>query len=111
MDDEDKDNLNSEPDLISNGWSITVGELKKAIADLPDDYEVMLENAEVDDIDISNVNINKVYPPSATGSVGLLILGGGQLLMSEYDYWNRMDAHHSVGGDMWWNSEKGWLKH
>ena len=98
-----------EPAPISSGWSITVGELRAAIMDIPDDYEVMLENADVDDTDISNVNINDLYPPSATGSPGLLILGGGQILNAEYDYHNRMDAHHAVGGDQWWNSdEKRW---
>lgn len=61
--------------VTRGGWSITVGELKQAIAEIPDDYEVMLENAEVDEVDISNVNINRLYPPSATGSPGLLILG------------------------------------
>jgi hypothetical protein len=114
---EDMDNRVSEPAHISRGWSITVGELKRAIADIPDDYEVMLENAEVDDIDISNVNINKLMPPSVTGSPGLLILGGGQILNSEYDYHNRLDAHHMLGGDKHWrgpdhpraNEGKGWV--
>lgn len=110
MDDNDMDNEHSEPDYISKGWSITVGELKRAIADIPDDYEVMLSNAEVNDIDISNVNIDNLYPPSATGSPGLLILGGGQILNSEYDYHNRMDAHHAVGGDKSWHREIGWTQ-
>lgn len=87
--------------LVSSGWSITVGELKRAIADIPDDYEVMLTNADVDDIDISNVNIDTLYPP-ALGSPGLLVLGGGQILNSEYAFQPRMDAHHSVGGAKFW---------
>jgi hypothetical protein len=99
-----------EPDYISLGWSISVAELKLALKDIPDDYEVMLENAEVDDIDISNVNINRLYPPTSTGSPGLLILGGGQILNSEYEYHNRMDAHHELGGDLWWHKEKGWIE-
>lgn len=102
-------NMHGEVDdqLITSGWSITVGELKKAIVDLPDDYEVMLTNAEVDDCDISNVNIDGLYPP-ALGSVGLLILGGGQILNSEYAFHERMDAHHAVGGDKRWHPETGW---
>ena len=33
---------------------------------------------------------------------------------SEYDYHNRMDAHHTVGGDQWWNNHRediprGWV--
>jgi len=103
-----------EPAHISSGWSITVGELREAIRNIPDDYEVMLENAEVDDCEISNVNINLSYPPSATGSPGLLVLGGGQIVTSEYDYHNRMNAHHTVGGDQWWNNHRediprGWV--
>lgn len=95
-----------EQTVISRGWSITVAELKSALADIPDDYEVMLENADVEDIDISNVNINTLYPPSATGSPGLVILGGGQILNSEYDYDNRMEAHHAIGGDKYWSSQE-----
>jgi len=87
---------------LSSGWSITVGELKKAIADIPDDYEIMLENAEVDDIDISNININRLMPPTPTGSPGILILGGGQILNAEYDYDLRLDAHLDIGGDKYW---------
>lgn len=103
-------NYEDEPAYVCSGWSITVGELKKALADVPDDYEVMLENADVDDIEISNVNINRLYPPTATGSVGLVILGGGQIVNSEYDYDNRMDAHHELGGDKHWRREEGWVE-
>ena len=104
-----EENMNGEVDdqPIVRGWSITVRELKQAIAGIPDDYEVMLENAEVDECDISNVNINYLYPP-ALGSPGLLVLGGGQILNSEYGYHERMDAHHIIGGDQTWNTEKGW---
>lgn len=103
--------MDDEINPISAGWSITVGELKRALADIPDDYEVMLTNAEVDDTDICNVNIDGLYPPSATGSPGIFRLGGGQILNSEYDYWNRMDAHHSVGGDRYWKSDEGWISY
>ena len=95
-------NMRGEVDdsIISSGWSITVGELKKALASVPDDYEVMLTNAEVGDIDISNVNIDGIFPP-ALGSVGIFRLGGGQIVNSEYAYWERMDAHHAVGGSLY----------
>lgn len=111
-----EENMHGEVDdsLISRGWSITVGELKRALADIPDDYEVMLTNAEVDDIDISNVNIDGVYPP-ALGSPGIFRLGGGQIINSEYAYHSRMDAHHAVGGDSYWttrdNPEGEWRSH
>ena len=111
-----EDNMHGEVDdsLISRGWSITVGELKRALADVPDDYEVMLTNAEVDDIDISNVNIDGLYPP-ALGSPGIFRLGGGQIITSEYAYHSRMDAHHEVGGDSHWttreNPDGEWKRH
>lgn len=89
-------------------WSITVGELKEAIKGIPDGYEVMLSNAEVDDIEISNVNINNLYPPYK-GSPGILVLGGGQIVSKEYAFGERMDRSHD-GTDVveWWNNEKGW---
>lgn len=111
-----EENMHGEVDdsIISPGWSITVGELKRALADVPDDYEVMLCNAEVDDVDICNVNIDGLYPP-ALGSPGIFRLGGGQILNSEYAYHSRMDAHHEVGGDKYWttrdNPEGEWKEH
>lgn len=99
---EEKMNGEVDDSFISSGWSITVGELKRALADIPDDYEVMLCNADVDDIDISDVYIDGLYPP-ALGSPGIFLLGGGQILNSEYAYDARMDAHHEVGGDKYWS--------
>lgn len=90
--------------VISAGWSITVGQLRAALRGVPDDYEVMLDNAEVDDCEISNVNISRLYPPSVE-SPGLVVLGGGQIVTSEYAYHQRMDAHHLIGGDLWWNQD------
>jgi hypothetical protein len=89
---------------VSNGWSITVKELKLALESVPDDYEVMLScTNEVEDMDICTVHIDRMYPPSITGSVGLFILNGGQGVNSEYDYDNRMDAHLELGGSPHWN--------
>jgi hypothetical protein len=110
-----EDNMHGEVDdkLISAGWSITVGELKRALADVPDDYEVMLTCAEVDDTDICDVRIDGMYPP-ALGSPGIFRLGGGQIVNSEYAYHERMDAHHEVGGDLTWttwgNPEGEWKR-
>jgi hypothetical protein len=102
-----EENMHGEVDdqIVSGGWSITVGELKRALADIPDDYEVMLENAEVDDCDISNININTLIPP-ALGSPGLLVMGGGQIVNSEYAYHERLDAHQIVGGEKRWGGYK-----
>ena len=36
---------------------MSVGELRASIADVPDDYEVVLDNAEVDDCEISAVRV------------------------------------------------------
>ena len=107
-----EDNMHGEVDdsPISRGWSITVAELRAALEGVPDDYEVMLENAEVDDCDISNVNINTLMPP-ALGAPGLLILGGGMILNSEYAYHPRLDAHLDMGGDKSWDeSVSKWRK-
>ena len=57
-------------------------------------------------IDIANVVIARLYPPSATGSPGLFIVGGGQVVNAEYDYDNRMEAHQTVGGEKWWDEKK-----
>lgn len=93
------------------GWSITVGDLRRALDGVPDDYEVMLENAEVDDCEISNVNINHLYRPYADAP-GLLVLGGGQIITSEYGYHERLDLTHdgrnryaSMGH---WKNPDGW---
>ena len=91
---------------ISSGWSITVGELKRALAEVPDDYEVMLCNAEVDDVDISNVNIDGLLPP-ALGSPGIFRLSGGQIVNSEYAYHPRLDVSFETGTTHW-HSDKGW---
>lgn len=97
--------------LITNGWSITVGDLKAALSTVPDDYEVMLTCADVDEIDISNVNIDRLYPPSL-GSNGLLVLGGGQILNSEYAYHVRMDVDHQIGTTSTWDERRlEWVKH
>jgi hypothetical protein len=61
----------------------------------------MLTNAEVDDIDISNVNIDGLYPP-ALGAPGMLILGGGQIVNAEYAYHQRMDVAHMTDGNPYW---------
>lgn len=72
------------------GWSITVGELRKAIEGVPDEYEVMLEDADVDDCEISSIRVNHLYPPFE-GAPGLLVMGGGQIVTYEYGYEERMD--------------------
>lgn len=72
---------------LSSGWSITVADLRKALENVPDDYEVMITNTqEIDDLSIAGVHIADLMPPSAEGSPGLLVLGGGQIVNSEYGY-------------------------
>lgn len=107
-----EENMMGEVDdsMIVSGWSITVGDLKRVLEATPDDYEVMLTCADVDDISISSVTVDGLYPP-ALGSVGILRLSGGQIVNSEYAYWERMDAHHEMGGDSRWDEDKGeWVR-
>ena len=93
-----------------HGWSMSVGEIKKALSSVPDDYEIMVDNAEVDDCEIAEVHIRNMYPP-ALDSPGLVILSCGQVVTSEYDYHPRMDADHMIGGTLWWNSQtQEWRK-
>jgi hypothetical protein len=74
-----------------NGWSITVGEMKKALENIPDDYEIVIENCEVGDCEISGAAIYLNFPPENDG-VGLIVLGGSQVITSEYNFHERMDA-------------------
>lgn len=99
---------------IMSGWSITVGELRAAIEGVPDDYEVMLENAEVEDCEISSMHVYGLLPPSL-GSVGLLVLGGGQIVTSEYAYLPRFDVWIEAKAGHWKNvplhdHQFGWTK-
>lgn len=95
---------------IIHGWSINIGQLKKAISDLPDDYELMVTCSDVDDCEIAETHIDSLYPP-ALESPGLLILSTGQTVTSEYAFHPRMDAYHqSSAGVKQWSEEKlQWL--
>ena len=93
---------------------MSVGELRASIADVPDDYEVVLDNAEVDDCEISAVRVVALHEAVTTddpcvmddddwcfkhaheerryvNAPGLLVLGGGQIISSEYAYHYRLD--------------------
>lgn len=86
------------------GWSMTVGEMRKAIADVPDDYEIVIDAADVDDCEIAEAKIRDLYPP-ALGSSGLLVVTCGQVISSEYFYHDRMDAGHMSAGYPYWDSK------
>ncbi|AVD99181.1 hypothetical protein SEA_ADGERS_87 [Gordonia phage Adgers] len=77
----------------SNKWSVSVGEMKAALANVPDDYEIVLESADVDDLNIAELNIIHLYPPTPQGNAGLVILGQGQVVSAEYDYENRHETY------------------
>lgn len=94
-----------EPPHRSSGWSMEVGVLKKALRYVPDSYEVMLTNAEVDDCEIAALHIESMYPPDEEGP-GLLVLGQGQVVSSEYGFHERMDEDHELGTSMGWNTRK-----
>lgn len=77
--------------MAQKNWSMTVGEMRAAIDGVPDDYEIVLDNAEVDDCEISNVSVDIRLDP-ALDCPGLLVLRGGQIISSEYEYHARLDA-------------------
>lgn len=97
--------------LIVHGWSIDVGNLRKAIQDLPDDYELMVTCSDVDDCEIAEAHIDSVYPPSL-GSPGLLIITTGQTVTSEYAFHERMDVFHMTGAGvkLWSEEHEVWYK-
>lgn len=94
-----------DPSHRSSGWSTTVGSLKAILRYVPNDYEVMLENADVDDCEIASLNVERMYPP-VEDSPGLLVLSGGQTVSSEYGYHERMDEDHEVGTALRWIERK-----
>ncbi|WP_424863031.1 hypothetical protein [Streptomyces sp. MMS24-I29] len=87
--------------------SVTVGELRKAIADLPDDYEVVLDDADVDDCEIAEVYIASQHPP-ALGTPGLLVLKSGQIISSEYHYGPRLDVSFEFPQPSWNTRTQTW---
>lgn len=92
---------------MAKGWSMTVGELRKAIADLPDDYEVVLDNADVDHCEIAEVHIAQRYQP-ALDAPGLLVLTGGQTISYEYHYGPRMDVSFEFPQPSWDELAQKW---
>ncbi|AUV60686.1 hypothetical protein HOS75_gp044 [Gordonia phage SteveFrench] len=94
-------------DEWSNKWSTSVGEMKAALEGLPDDYEIVLENADVDDINIAELRIIHLFPPTPYGNAGLVVLGQGQVVSGEYDYETRLDVqlHTEDSGVKTWNEE------
>ena len=59
----DEDDVLTDRGNPSNGWSITVGELREAIAGVPDDYEVMLDDADVEALERHLDRYNAGLPP------------------------------------------------
>jgi len=99
-----------EPDW-SNRWSIQVGEMKRALADIPDDYEIVLSNADVDELSIAELNITYLHPPTPHGNAGLVILEQGQVVTDEYDFEQRMETwlHYPQSGvKVWDEAEQVW---
>lgn len=106
-----KDPIPHEDDFkhTSNGWSLTVGDLKKMLADMPDDYEVMIDEG---DCEIASAYADRYYDRTPMGSTGILVLGMGQVVSSEYDYHNRLDVALDTGlGDSRWDpKEQRWIR-
>ncbi|QOR56229.1 hypothetical protein SEA_LINETTI_85 [Gordonia phage Linetti] len=92
----------------SNKWSASVGEMKAALENVPDDYEIVLENADVDDLNIAELRIGHLFPPTPHGNNGLVVLSQGQVISAEYDYENRHDTflEYPQSGVMRWDEAK-----
>ena len=88
------------------GWSMSLSELRAAIADLPDDYEVGIDGAEVADCEIADLHVDRKLPP-AHDHAGLLVLRSGQQISYEYDYHPRLDVDLDFG-QTWDAQAKAW---
>lgn len=64
---------------------------------MPDDYEVVIDNCEAEDCEISAVFVYQQFPP-ALNVAGLLVLRGGQQITSEYEYHPRLDVSLDYSG-------------
>lgn len=97
-----------EPTELSRGWSVSVGELRDAIRGIPAETEVMLTNAEVGDCEIASLSVeSRLYATS--DSPGLLVLQGGQVVTSEYDFHRRLDDSFAAPTrPMWDEDRKEW---
>lgn len=89
---------------LTNGWSMTVGELKAALKDIEDDYEVFIDLGDCE-INTAHLSTAGLFRPSL-GSNGLFILDAGQVVSTEYGYHSRMDVDHSIGCNLYWNGKE-----
>ncbi|WP_181273617.1 hypothetical protein [Brevibacterium oceani] len=97
------------PDGIHN-WSMTIGEMRAAITDLPDDYEIVLDGADVSDCDIAEMHIDSVYDP-ALDAPGLLVLTAGQTISEDYHYHPRLDVELEIGtAPRWDETDRTWSR-
>ncbi|QRI45560.1 hypothetical protein SEA_EKHEIN_86 [Gordonia phage Ekhein] len=95
----------------SNKWSASVGEMKAALANVPDDYEIVLDGADVDSCEIGELRIAHLFPPTPHGNAGLVVLNQGQVVTAEYDYHERLDTyldHPESGVKVWDEPAKEW---
>lgn len=89
-------------------WSVTVGELRAALDGVPDDYEVVLTNADVDDCEIAGLEVDQMFPP-ALDAPGILTLHQRQIITSEYHFHPRLDVSFKMPTPRWYPHEQAWL--
>lgn len=89
-------------------WNLlTVGELRAAIADLPDDTQLVADGAE-EDCEASEMRIHRFMPP-ALDQPGLLVFEFGQVITSEIDYHPRLDVWLDMPTSQSWDDRaKKW---
>lgn len=87
---------------------MTVGEMKEAIKDLPDDYEVVIDGADVEDCEIAELHLDSLYTPHLDHT-GLVVLSAGQPISEDYDYHVRLDVALDYDKGVRWDEEnKRW---
>lgn len=90
--------------ICSDGWSISLRELRAAIKGLPDEWEVVLDAADVEDCEIAALHVHGRHGPTDQ-TCGLLVLSAGQVISSEYDYHRRLDASFEDPSHPRWDEE------
>lgn len=90
-----------------SGWSVSIGELRKAIQDIPDDYELVIDGVEVD-CDLNSLHPRRLMHP-VLDKPGLLVMEPGMPITSDYEYHPRLDVWLEIGGEDWSEKDQKWV--
>jgi hypothetical protein len=87
---------------VTSQFSTSVGLLRKALEGQPDDYEVVITNCDIGDVEIAGLFPDRIIPP-ALDAPGLVVLEAGQEITMEYEYYPRLDValEHRSGSISW----------